>query len=216
MRKAVESKNRVHRVAVYIYDFSDEPKELPRVPSFFCEERRREIEATSDATEKARKFYSWELLLYALKASGVDAEKTVFAKNAYGKWGCADAYFSISHTAERAAVAVCEQRVGLDVELFRRQVPKGLFDKIANVREKEVYRAYSEQDVLRLWTAKESMFKECGGRVFYPERQDTLSGRAKTFLLNDVGLILSVSSKGEFAVDIKIVEKKNGTFCESR
>lgn len=199
--------------------------------------------SVSDASERARKFYGWELLAFAFGEFGVDINKADLRKNENGKWeyfggGCdfgrsgdfcggdfADGdcndkdgkiYFSISHTGTVVAVAIAELPVGADIEKTTRTVKEGLFDRIATEEEKKAFVSPTREDVLRLWTAKESVFKRDGGRVFRLQEINSLAENVKTTVFSEYGLIVSVACEQEFVTEINIVESKDGRFVERR
>lgn len=215
MKKICEKNDRATSVRVYVYDFSKEPRDFSE-ESFFmrCEKRKKEIVGATDMREKARKFYAWELLDFALKENGVDTEKTIFTKSANGKWGCEKLCFSIAHTGKTAAVAVSEAETGLDIERIDRRVKKGLWNRIATEEEKERFFSPTDEETLVLWTKKESVFKKRGDRIFCPEKINTLEENVKTSVLSELNLIVSVAGEGNFSTEIRIAEKKNGKFCK--
>ncbi len=189
--------------------------------------------SVSDFEERARKFYGWELLAFAFGEFGADINKADLRKNENGKWeyfggGCADGdcnckgkdgkiYFSISHTETVVAVAIAELPVGADIEKTTRTVKEGLFDRITTEEEKRAFSSSpTSEDVLRLWTAKESVFKRDGGRIFRPQEINSLAENVKTTVLSEYGLIVSVACEGNFGTEINIVESKDGRFGERR
>ena len=145
----------------------------------------------------------------------------------FGGGGCADGdcnckgkdgkiYFSISHTGTVVAVAIAKLPVGADIEKTTRTVKEGLFDRIATDEEKKAFASPTREDVLRLWTAKESVFKRDGGRVFRPQEINSLAENVKTTVFSEYGLIVSVACEQEFVTEINIVESKDGRFGERR
>ena len=75
-------------------------------------------------------------------------------------------HLSISHRHNWLAFAISEQPIGIDVETFN-----------ANMREAQHYFMHSEErvgkwsddDLLRIWCAKEALFKKLGGESVRPE-----------------------------------------------
>lgn len=247
LKRQGRKSDRATSVKVFIYDFSDEPCGEIDVSSVACEERKREILSARDFSERARKFYGWELLAFAFGEFGADINKADLRKNENGKWeyfgggcdcgrrgvrggsgGCADndcegkgkdgkIYFSISHTESVVAVAIAELPVGADIEKTNRTIKEGLFDRIATEEEKTAFSSSpTREDVLRLWTAKESVFKREGGKIFRPQKTNSLAGNVKTTVLREYGLIVSVACEGNFGTEINIVEKKDGRFGDAR
>lgn len=91
------------------------------------------------------------------QAFGPDA---VLAHDAHGAPrvdGRPDLYVSISHSADACVLAVSDTPVGVDVESLRPQLQR-IAHKI--LTEAELARAhYDTPSLLRLWTAKEAVFK---------------------------------------------------------
>ena len=99
------------------------------------------------------------LLQHALSEEGI--EHPVFAKNEWGKPYLADRddlHFSLSHSGTWAVCAISDASVGVDIERPRNM------DKIANLFPD----AKTDDDMLRLWTAKEAYLKLIGRGLTVP------------------------------------------------
>lgn len=77
-----------------------------------------------------------------------------------GKWVADDCYLSLSHTDGYVAAAVSDLPVGVDIERTNRKLAKGLYDRIVCGKEKALYAALDNTQLLQLWTAKEAVFKQ--------------------------------------------------------
>ncbi len=77
-----------------------------------------------------------------------------------GKWVADNCYLSLSHTDGYVAAAVSDLPVGVDIERTNRKLAKGLYDRIVCGKEKALYAAPDNTQLLQLWTAKEAVFKQ--------------------------------------------------------
>lgn len=99
------------------------------------------------------------LLRHALLAEGIEAP--VFAKNAWGKPYLAnrdDLHFSLSHSGSWAVCAISDTPIGVDIERPR------TMGKIVRL----FPNARTQDDILRLWTAKEAYLKLLGRGLTVP------------------------------------------------
>ena len=79
-----------------------------------------------------------------------------------GKWVADNCYLSLSHTDGYVAAAVSDLPVGVDIERTDRKLAKGLYDRIVCGKEKALYAAPDNTQLLQLWTAKEAFLKAIG------------------------------------------------------
>ena len=141
--------------------------------------RQRVIEQCADLQTKRQRYCVWQLLDYALKKcinKGVD--ELTFTLDDNGKWSCNGCHFSLSHSGNVVAVAICERAVGVDVEkLDAARFNQRLAERILTANEREVYDTLPFDDrpqaLTQIWTAKESLFKRDGGKSFLPQTVDT-------------------------------------------
>ena len=77
-----------------------------------------------------------------------------------GKWVADNCYLSLSHTDDYVAAAVSSLPVGVDIEHADRELPTGLFTRIACGKETTLYANPDNATMLQLWTAKEAIFKQ--------------------------------------------------------
>ena len=159
---------------VYVADIVEQIDLTNVYPS----ERQQEIERVNNPKLKRQKWCSWKLLEYALKHSfGLKIDQCSFVKNDNGKWSTDKCEFSMSHCDGAVAVAVSEKNVGVDIESNRSFSCERIARKILAEKEKLIYEQLSDEErhdfLLEKWTAKESLFKRDGGKVFVPEKYDT-------------------------------------------
>ena len=162
---------------VYVAEFDDGVEVKPVHPSI----RNEMIERCADPLVKRQRYCVWQLLDYALKQTvGKGVDGMSFNVDVNGKWSCdGDVNFSLSHSGNLVAVAVCDTPVGIDVErldtsrfnerLARRILTDGELTLYNNVPPEE-----RPQALVKAWTQKEAIFKRDGGKVFAPNQVDTL------------------------------------------
>ena len=94
-------------------------------------------------------------------------------KLASGKWVSSSLLFSISHTKTSAAVAVSDSDVGIDIEdadafaFKNNSIPKRLMRRILSPNDEPVI-CGDHVGFLKLWTAKESIYKLNNREQFIP------------------------------------------------
>jgi 4'-phosphopantetheinyl transferase len=81
-------------------------------------------------------------------------------------------YFNISHSKERAAIAICNSPVGVDLEVFKNRIPSNIFSEGVNIDEN----IESENDFLTYWTKLESFVKKNGWSIFKEIKKFTFTG----------------------------------------
>lgn len=168
-------------VDVYVARIPDDVSIKP----LSCTEREREIGSINNSKAKIEKYCVWRLLEYALERSfGLRARKLPFTKTPEGKWTTDKCFFSLSHCDGAVAVAVSRAAVGVDVETTRPLSKDRFADKILTEGEYALYEQTLPEDqeifLLEKWTAKESLFKKIGGKMFIPHDHDTLTGQVRT------------------------------------
>lgn len=176
--------------------------------------RAEEIASTGNERVKREKYYVWKLLEYALHdALNLNIRDIIVKKEASGKWTADSFHFSLSHCNGVVAVALSNDPVGIDIELSSCKVRSHLAEKIFTKNEKSRYLSLPEDErdsfLLQCWTAKESIFKMRGEKVFSPHTIDTLSTAHITRYLSvgSCDVILSVAPAG--SANIKIVPDLN-------
>lgn len=203
--------------------FSVFVSEIPsdtKIEKVFCDKRNEEIEACRNESLKKARYIDWKLLEYAAKRIfGTAPETLTFEKKRNGKWVCDKFFFSLSHTENTVAVAVSNAACGVDIENISRS---SRYDEktLAGMRkhsftEEENMRAEtSALEFLKIWTAKESIFKACGGKSFFPKKTDTSAAKTTTEIFEDKDLILSYCGENSDSARIIFTEPKDGSFTE--
>lgn len=83
--------------------------------------------------------------------------------NESGKLYCENSggvFFNISHSEELVAVAICDEEVGIDIEVFR-PVSQKLIEKVCTKNELD-HTSDAMHHFFEIWTAKEAYFKCLG------------------------------------------------------
>lgn len=113
-----------------------------------------------------------------------------------GKWVADNCYLSLSHTDDYVAAAVSDLPVGVDIERTNRKLAKGLYDRIACGKEKALYAAPDNTQLLQLWTAKEAVFKQTDNNDGLTVSQiDTTTHKVQTTVTEE--FVLSVATDCE-------------------
>lgn len=110
-----------------------------------------------------------------------------------GKWVADNCYLSLSHTDGYVAAAVSDLPVGVDIERTNRKLAKGLYDRIVCGKEKALYAALDNTQLLQLWTAKEAVFKQTDNSEDLTVSQiDTTAHKVQTTVTEE--FVLSVAT----------------------
>ena len=154
----------------------------------YPKERQIQIDACKNEKVKAEKFYAWKLLEYAfLQCFSIPITQAVFKKDG-GRWTCDKGAFSLSHSHDIVAVAISQNAVGVDVEKVNLERFSALSnEKTFTKEELAFYTATLLSDSAhlknKLWTVKEALFKQKGGKIFRPEKIQTLGTQYATYRL---------------------------------
>ena len=119
-------------------------------------------------------------------------------------------YFSLSHSGNRCALAVCESPVGTDIEIPR-EIPPSMFRRCLQ-EEERAWCSGSSDRFLRLWTRKESIMKFCGDGIgigfqnicTLPDHTSTI--RSKSLSVKDFqidGCFCAVACEDDFDIHIQ-------------
>lgn len=124
---------------------------------FLTEKRRKKAEKIINKNEALLSTVSGLMLR---KVLGVTDDEN-FEFNEHGKPFLKNGpFFNISHSHRYAVLAVCENEVGIDIEM--RETPnERAMERCFTVEEKN-YAAVSTENFLKVWTAKEAVLKLLG------------------------------------------------------
>lgn len=166
-------------ILVYVATFNDDVVVTGVEPAI----RNEMIQRCTDKLTKQQRFCVWKLLDKALRDC-YDASTSVF--NFYvddtGKWQCRNGvHFSLAHSNNVVAVALCNHYVGMDIESVARFERKACDMGFARriLTDNELAQLHNtpidtRAEVLATtWTKKESLYKFCSRGAFSPKTIDT-------------------------------------------
>ena len=163
-------------VSVYLKKISNqEPSTL------FSEKRRKEIDLIKNAEAKREKIAVWSLLEWAIeRAYRISPSKVNFNKCESGKWVCDLCEFSLAHSSNFVAVALSDEPVGVDIELYdekklirvaRRILTKDELTHLEGLREED-----KGEYIIGVWTGKEATLKRDGDTALLPTKKERKDG----------------------------------------
>ena len=146
----------------------------PDDPGLLPPERNDYLKSIKIDHARSQSFTAWKLLEIAIKHSfDISMQELSPHKLASGKWVSSSLFFSISHTKTSAAVAVSDSDVGIDIEdadafaFKNNSIPKRLMRRILSPNDEPVI-CCDHVGFLKLWTAKESIYKLNNREQFIP------------------------------------------------
>ena len=133
----------------------------------------------------------WKLLLVAIERKfGYKPEELKFSKTENGKWICDKLWFSLSHSHGASAVIVSDKPCGIDVEykvdFLKKSADKSFIEAFLNRMSESAsdFGTISAEEILSLWTKKESLYKMTGEGIFSPKKI-TPGNETKSFVVGD-------------------------------
>ena len=161
----------------------------PDDPGLFPPERNDYLKSIKIDHARSQSFTAWKLLEIAIKRSlDMSMQELSPHKLASGKWVSSSLFFSISHTKTSAAVAVSDSDVGIDIEdadafaFKNNSIPKRLMRRILSPNDEPVI-CCDHVGFLKLWTAKESIYKLNNREQFIPSEIDASSFPTASILI---------------------------------
>lgn len=127
--------------------------------------RQKKIDAYKPQNSKLLSLAAGILIKKALENEGIRSYE--FKEGSAGKpyiLGCDNVFFNVSHSGEKAIIAVSDEEVGIDIEKnkdFGRSLAEFVFDE----NERAIVESFScdkSKFFTTLWTAKESIMKFYG------------------------------------------------------
>ena len=160
-------------------------------------QRAEEIAKTRSEKARREKLAVWKLLLAAIERKfGYKPWQLSFSKTENGKWICDKLWFSLSHSHGAAAVIVSDKPCGIDVEykvdFLKKSADKSFIKAFLNQTSESAddNGTLSAEEILSLWTKKESLYKKTGEGIFSPKKI-TPGDETKSFVVGDY--VFSVS-----------------------
>ena len=178
--------------------------------ALYPKERDKEVRAVKNEEIQKHKYYAWRLLEYALMHTfAYDIKKLEFTKEPSGKWSCPSCEFSISHSGTLVAVALSRKPVGVDVQVQKKLVSAGFEDRMLTVKERDTLESASDDDtraeqLIKLWTIKESIFKTYNSNKYIPAEIETSDYDVYTESFNIDGALYHVAVAGSDISKIRV------------
>ena len=174
----------------------------------YPEERDTLVKNTANPTVRRERYFVWRLLEVAIRRSlGLELSEIRLRREGE-RWTSELADISLSHGGA-LAVAVSGAPVGVDIESLSGDSDTArLAERFLSDTERAEYYAAPEEErraaFLRIWTAKEAIFKSQRSAAFAPSEVDSGASRvhSRTVRLGDEDFILSVATEGELTLNI--------------
>ena len=178
----------------------------------FPEERARDVFAKKHPLARREGFFVWRLLeLAVMQTFGQTLEEAGLVKSD-GRWSARDFDISISHGGGALAVAISKGSVGIDLEpLLGSSDCEGIAHRFLGDDELSRYlsapREARRETFLRIWTAKEAIFKSQAAAAFSPKDTDSSSKsvHTETVRISDRAYVISVATEGEVVIHDEII-----------
>lgn len=174
--------------------------------------RNEEVLAAKNARVACERYFSFALLDAALAYLGLPDSKNAYRSES-GRWEGLTVDFSISHSDNTVAVALSDRPVGVDIQCDTGlRISDALLDRALTDDEKKTLSTLPESEkreaFLRMWSAKESLFKRENKAFFHPREYDSRSADVKTLRL-DNGRLTVASDDGEIALFFAETQEEN-------
>lgn len=174
----------------------------------YPEERDTLVKSTPNPTVRRERYFVWRLLEVAIRRSlGLELSEIGLRREGE-RWTSELADVSLSHGGA-LAVAVSGEPVGVDIESLSGDSDTArLAERFFSEAERTEYFAAPEEErraaFLRIWTAKEAIFKSQRSAAFAPSEVDSGASRvhSRTVRLGEEDFILSVATEGELTLNI--------------
>ena len=165
--------------------------------------RNTEVMLLGNENLKKSKYWVWKTLEYALfRSFGYKIQDLDIVKTKNGKWVSKKCYFSLSRSDNIVAVIVSNQEIGIDIEecisFYSKVREENTFQSFAMkiLSSKELY-PQDKNELLKLWTKKECLFKVSKRNMFIPNKTCTVNRNVSTFQIayNKKDYMVSVIGK---------------------
>ena len=174
----------------------------------YPEERDVLVKNTGNSAVRRERYFVWRLLEMAIRRSlGLELSEIGLRREGE-RWTSELADISLSHGGA-LAVALSGEPVGVDIESLSGDSDTArLAERFFSDPERAEYFAAPEEErrsaFLRIWTAKEAIFKSQRSAVFAPSEVDSGASRvhSRTVRLGGEDFILSVATESELTLNI--------------
>lgn len=206
--EAVQSQNALssRRVEVWISRIPEEEQRPYISPPI----REKEILAASNSILRKQRLWDWATLTALIgHVYGMSMSELSFQKSASGRWICPGLYVSLAHSGAWIAVSACDEPVGVDIE----ELPAKAWMDWEKLRpimltrsEIDTYHSLDGEDMLAIWTRKESLYKRNGIGVFNPRHTTAHVPCIRTYKTD--GWCMSVTTRTGRPARIRIWDGK--------
>ncbi len=165
-------------------------------------ERQKEVDECSNKKVKTDMYFVWKLLEYGLKDSfGLDISKIDIKKNEFGKWESPECFFSLSHSEDIVMVAISNNLVGVDLQIYNPEKVHHLETKILTSDELKVFNSLFDEDkplyLTQKWTQKESYFKTLNIKPFIPHQIEVKNTKSFVLTMQGKTYLYSITLKDQ-------------------
>ncbi len=175
----------------------------------YPEERDVLVKNTANPTVRRERYFVWRLLEIAARRSlGLELSEIGLRREGE-RWTGELSDISLAHGGGALAVAISGAPVGVDIEsLSGDSETARLAARFFSDAERAEYFAAPEEErraaFLRIWTAKEAIFKSQRSAAFAPSEVDSGASRvySRTVRLGEEDFILSVATESELTLNI--------------
>lgn len=180
--------------------------------SLFPPERQLEVMAKKNLQMRKESYFAWRLFeLAALRVTGQSPDE-LGLKKVNGRWSAENIDFSISHSGGAIAVAISSDAVGVDIEpLSSGDDGERIARRFFNKDEIALYLSSApemrRETFLRIWTAKEAIFKSRAELAFAPSDVDSRSKSVYTEVVSlaECDYVVSVATECPVIIHSDIV-----------
>ena len=178
----------------------------------FPPERQLEVMAKKNRQTQRESYFAWRLFeLAALRVTGKSPD-ALGLKKENGRWSAENIDFSISHSGGALAVAISSDAVGVDIEpLSAEDDGERIARRFFSADELSLYLSSEpslrREAFLRIWTAKEAIFKSRAEAAFAPSEVDSRSQSVYTdvIYLGECDYVVSVATDRPVIIHSDIV-----------
>ena len=194
-----------NRTDVYIALLPNRECDDPLYP----EERDALVRNTANSAVRRERYFVWRLLEVAARRSfGLELSEIGLRRDGE-RWTGDLCDISLSHSGGALAVALSGAPVGVDIESLSGDSDGArLAERFFNEAERAEYYAAPEEErrlaFIRIWTAKEAIFKSQKASAFAPSEVDSRASRvhSRVVRLGEEDFMLSVAAEGEPTLNI--------------
>ncbi len=162
-------------------------------------EKDNEIKNCLNEDLKRQKYWAWITLENAImQIFDKKIDKYKFHQSENGKW-LSSFNFSISHSDEYVAVAIANNIVGIDLQVFDDKDHLKLLKKILTTHELNNSDILSSEQIINIWCQKEAIYKMLDDKTSFKNIETSnFNCINKKYILNNKEYILSICYQDTF------------------